>query len=152
MTNDFELDPNDLPMPEPKVGEEEEAEEPIKKKKKKKDKKPKSVNAAAAPATVPPPAKKAGIKTLPLVMLIMLMGTTLIPALLYAGDWFGNFVQKQHFLGSMAHKLNIGSSPKKRVFSFYEKHSPEKLDEIDGILAKYYGDYLNASTMTTGTF
>ena len=139
MTNDFELNLEDLPTPETKVEEEEEqAEEPTKKKKKRK--KTKSTNSGAAPATPPPPPPK-GIKTGPLILLVMLMGTTLLPALLYAGDWFGNFIQKQHILGNLGHRLNIGASPKKRVLSFYEKHSPEKIDEVDAILAKYYGDY-----------
>lgn len=74
-------------------------------------------------------------------MLVMLTGTTLLPALLYAGDWLGAFVQRNHILGSLGHKLNVGSSPKKRVMSFYEKHDPEKIAEVETILAKYYGDY-----------
>ena len=138
MSNSEPLETNleDLPTPQTEV--EGQAEEPTKKKKKRK--KSKSANAGAAPATPPaPPAK--GIKMGPLIMLVMMLGTTLLPALLYAGDWFGNFMQKQHILGNIGHKLNIGSSPKKRVFSFYEKHSPEKLDEVEVILAKYYGDY-----------
>jgi len=44
-------------------------------------------------------------------------------------------------MGNIGHKMGIGASPKKRVMSFYEKHSPEKIDEVDAILAKYYGDY-----------
>mmetsp|Transcript_8767 Transcript_8767/g.15881 ORF Transcript_8767/g.15881 Transcript_8767/m.15881 type:complete len:333 (-) Transcript_8767:157-1155(-) len=82
-----------------------------------------------------------GIKTLPLVMLIMLTGTTLIPALLYMGDYISAFIQKNHIMGNLGHRLGIGPSPKKRVMSFYEKHDPEKLDEIPTILSKYYGDY-----------
>jgi hypothetical protein len=82
-----------------------------------------------------------GIKTLPLVMLIMLTGTTVLPALLYMGDYFSAMIQKKHLLGNLGHKLGIGPSPKKRVISFYEKHDPEKLTEVDGILSKYYGDY-----------
>lgn len=82
-----------------------------------------------------------GIKTLPLVMLIMLTGTTVLPALLYMGDYFGAMIQKKHLLGNIGHKLGIGPTPKKRVISFYEKHDPEKITDVDGILAKYYGDY-----------
>ncbi|KAL9180962.1 hypothetical protein ACHAXT_009767 [Thalassiosira profunda] len=82
-----------------------------------------------------------GIKTLPLVMLIMLTGTTVIPALLYMGDYFSAFLAKNHFMGNIGHRLGIGPSPKKRVISFYEKHDPEKLGEVSNILAKYYGDY-----------
>lgn len=82
-----------------------------------------------------------GIKTLPLVMLIMLTGTTVLPALLYLGDWASAFIQKNHLMGNLGQRLGIGPSPKKRVISFYEKHDPEKLTEVNGILAKYYGDY-----------
>lgn len=82
-----------------------------------------------------------GIKTLPLVMLIMLTGTTVLPALLYMGDYIGAMIQKKHLLGNIGHRLGIGPTPKKRVISFYEKHDPEKITEVDGILSKYYGDY-----------
>lgn len=82
-----------------------------------------------------------GIKTLPLVMLIMLTGTTLLPAILYAGDYFSAYLSKNHFMGNIGHRLGIGPNPKKRVVSFYEKHDPDKLHEVPSILAKYYGDY-----------
>ena len=82
-----------------------------------------------------------GIKTLPLVMLIMLTGTTVIPALLYMGDYFSAFIQKNHIMGNLGQRLGIGPSPKKRVISFYEKHDPEKMGEVNNILSKYYGDY-----------
>eukprot|EP00579_Thalassiosira_antarctica_P001737 CAMPEP_0201870152 /NCGR_PEP_ID=MMETSP0902-20130614/3368_1 /ASSEMBLY_ACC=CAM_ASM_000551 /TAXON_ID=420261 /ORGANISM="Thalassiosira antarctica, Strain CCMP982" /LENGTH=340 /DNA_ID=CAMNT_0048395727 /DNA_START=38 /DNA_END=1060 /DNA_ORIENTATION=+ len=82
-----------------------------------------------------------GIKKLPLIMLIMLTGTTVIPALLYMGDYFSAYIQKNNLMGNLGHRLGIGSSPKTRVISFYEKHDPEKLDEIPTILSKYYGDY-----------
>jgi len=82
-----------------------------------------------------------GIKTLPLVMLVMLTGTTLLPAILYMGDYFSAFIAKNHIMGNLGHRLGIGPSPKKRVLSFYEKHDPEKLSEVPTILSKYYGDY-----------
>jgi hypothetical protein len=85
--------------------------------------------------------ERGGIKTLPLVMLIMLTGTTLLPAILYAGDYFSAYLSKNHFMGNIGHRLGIGPSPKKRVVSFYEKHDPEKLHEVPSILARYYGDY-----------
>jgi hypothetical protein len=109
---------------------------PVTKKKKRKKK-----TAAAAQAQAPPQPVAKGIKRGPLIMLVMLTGTTLLPALLYAGDWFGSFIQKNHILGSLGHRLNVGSSPRKRVVSFYEKHDPDKLGDLDTILAKYYGDY-----------
>lgn len=92
-------------------------------------------------ADAPPPSSKQGIKPLPLVMLILLTGSTLLPALLYAGDYMGAFLQKNHIMGSLGYKLGIGPSPKKRVLSFYEKHDPTKIESVPTILAKHYGDY-----------
>jgi hypothetical protein len=88
-----------------------------------------------------PKKKKEGIKTLPLVLLLILTGTALLPALIYASDWLGSMVQKRHILGSIGYRLGLGPSPKKRVLSFYEKHDPTKIDRVDEILAKNYGDY-----------
>lgn len=151
VTSDFDLNSDpDFPTPATKV-ETEGGDETVtnlegkdvklatKKKKRKKTKV--AGGETTAPQQAQPAAASGGIKTLPLVMLIMLTGTTLLPALLYAGDWFGGFMQKNHILGSLGHKFNVGSSPKKRVFSFYEKHDPEKLNEVEHILSKYYGDY-----------
>ncbi|KAL3795272.1 hypothetical protein HJC23_008357 [Cyclotella cryptica] len=87
------------------------------------------------------PADSGGIKTLPLIFLIMLTGTTVLPALLYMGDYLSAYVQKNHLLGNFGHRLGIGPNPKKRVISFYEKHDPEKISEVPAILSKYYGDY-----------
>uniref|UniRef100_A0A7S2KZ21 Uncharacterized protein n=1 Tax=Leptocylindrus danicus TaxID=163516 RepID=A0A7S2KZ21_9STRA len=115
--------------------------EETKKKKKKKAKKEKKAAAAAAPMQVPRAPKKEGIKTLPLVMLILMTGTTLIPALLYAGDWLGAFLQKQHIMGNIGFRLGVGPSPKKRVISFYEKHDPSKLSQVNSIMSKHYGEY-----------
>jgi len=105
--------------------------------KKKTRKKPRTL--PDTPATAPSTTRS--IKFGPLVLLVMLTGTTLLPALLFAGDWFGGFLAKNHIFGSLGHKLGIGPSPKKRVLSFYEKHDPLKLDEVEGILGKYHGDY-----------
>lgn len=88
-----------------------------------------------------PPSESKKIKTLPLVLLVLLTGSTVLPALIYAGDWMGNMVQRHHVLGAIGHKLGIGATPKKRVMSFYEKHDPEKIESVPHIMAKYYGDY-----------
>ncbi len=157
VTNDFDLNTDaDFPTPQTQVAADDSGENAddfqfgngnaaddgeVKVTKKKKRKKTKVGAAQAAQAGASPPSSSQGIKTLPLVMLVMLTGTTLLPALLYAGDWIGAFVQKNHIMGNLGHKLNIGSSPRKRVLSFYEKHDPEKIDEVDKILSKYYGDY-----------
>jgi hypothetical protein len=49
--------------------------------------------------------------------------------------------QKRGVLSTMGKKMGIGPSPKKRVISFYEKHDPSKLQEVNEIISKYYGDY-----------
>jgi hypothetical protein len=85
--------------------------------------------------------KKEGIKTLPLILLVLLTGTAVLPALIYASDFLGAYFQKNHVFGAIGYKLGLGPSPKKRVLSFYEKHDPSKIDNVDSILAKHYGDY-----------
>jgi hypothetical protein len=100
--------------------------------------KKKQSKAAAAPV---PQTKKQGIKTLPLILLLLLTGTAVLPALIYASDFLGAYFQKHHVFGAIGYKLGFGPSPKKRVLSFYEKHDPSKIDDVDTILAKYYGDY-----------
>jgi len=91
------------------------------------------------------PPKKAssqqGIKTTPLILLVLMVGTTLLPGLIYASDYIGGFLSKNHVLGQLGFRLGMGSVPKKRVLSFYEKHDPNKLNEVPVILSKYYGDY-----------
>jgi uncharacterized protein with HEPN domain len=74
-------------------------------------------------------------------MLIMVPGPTVLPALLNMGDDWSAFRAMNHLVGNLGHRLGIGPSPKKRVISFYEKHDPEKVLEVNSILAKYYGDY-----------
>eukprot|EP00978_Attheya_sp_CCMP212_P007786 scaffold18138_cov64-Attheya_sp.AAC.2 len=106
-----------------------------------KKKKVKKSKAKLAQQVVTSAKSKEGIQTLPLIFLIMLTGTTVLPALLYAGDWFGVYLQNNHIMGSLGHRLGIGPSPKKRVLSFYEKHDPSKLNDVPTILAKHYGDY-----------
>jgi len=134
---------DEIPLPTPTSGLAGEGDEEVVKKKKKKKKKATPPNCCDKDCLPPAKggAKKEGIKTAPLILLILMTGTTLLPALLYAGDWFGGFLQKNHIFGNIGHKLGIGPSPKKRVMSFYEKHDPVKINEVDTILSKYYGDY-----------
>ena len=81
------------------------------------------------------------IKLLPLLFLLMLTGTTLLPAGLWVLDNAGPILGKSNLTGKLGYRLGIGSTPRKRLESFYEKHSPEKLSEADAILSKYYGNY-----------
>ena len=88
-----------------------------------------------------PPKKKEGIKKTPLILLIMMVGTTVLPALIYASEFLANYAQKHHVLGSIGYRLGVGSVPRQRVLSFYEKHDPSKISDVPNILAKHYGDY-----------
>jgi hypothetical protein len=82
-----------------------------------------------------------GIKRTPLILLIMMVGTTLLPALIFAGDYASSLMARNNILGSIGFRLGIGAVPKQRVRSFYEKHAPEKLDDVPSILSKHYGKY-----------
>lgn len=84
-----------------------------------------------------PKSKKEGIKTTPLILLCCLMGTTLLPVLIYASD----FLATHNVLGQIGFRLGIGAVPRRRVLSFYEKHAPEKLETVPNILATNYGKY-----------
>mmetsp|Transcript_90786 Transcript_90786/g.136003 ORF Transcript_90786/g.136003 Transcript_90786/m.136003 type:complete len:309 (-) Transcript_90786:28-954(-) len=134
-----------MPMPPGMSGAEvekdsdEEDEAPVEKKKKKK--KSKARAAGDDSMQMPPQKKKKGINSTPLILLILMTGSTLLPALIYASDYLGNYMQKHHVLGELGFRLGMGAVPKKRVLSFYEKHDPEKLNDVPDILSKYYGDY-----------
>ena len=90
---------------------------------------------------LPPKRSGGGIKTMPLILLVLMTGTTLLPALIFASDYLGTFLQKNHVFGTIGYKLGVGTTPKKRVLSFYEKHDPSKINDVPKILSKYYGDY-----------
>lgn len=121
-------------------GSEEEEEKPILPKKKKKSKARSGTNDLDG-IPLPPKSKSSGIKTMPLIFLILMTGTTLLPVLLYASDYIGGFLAKNNVLGQIGFRLGMGAVPRKRVLSFYEKHDPNKLEEVPTILSKYYGDY-----------
>jgi hypothetical protein len=82
-----------------------------------------------------------GIKTTPLILLFLMVGTAVLPVLIYAGDYFSSFLAKTDFTGNIGYGLGIGSVPRKRTVAFYEKHAPEKLNDVPTILSKHYGDY-----------
>jgi len=143
-----EFDAAEIPLP-PGMGnadiedddsEEEKPAEPTMKKKKSKSR---SAGADMGEMPMPPQKKSGGIKTLPLVFLILMTGTTLLPVMLYASDYIGNFMAKNNVIGQLGFRLGMGAVPKKRVLSFYEKHDPSKINDVPDILSKYYGDYPN---------
>jgi len=112
-------------------------------KKKKKKKKSKSGDSSGDDDMKMPtaPAKKNQIKTMPLIFLILMTGSTLLPALIFASDYLGGFMGKHNVVGQLGFRLGMGGVPRKRVLSFYEKHDPEKIENVPDILSKYYNDY-----------
>jgi hypothetical protein len=142
---EHEFGPSEIPMPPgmsqdgDEDSDEEDKEEEVVVKKKKKNK---TRSAPADPDAMPEAPKKAnGIKRLPLILLILMTGSTLLPALIYASDYMGNFLQNHHVLGELGYRMGMGAVPRKRVMSFYEKHAPNKIEDIPTILSKNYGDY-----------
>jgi hypothetical protein len=120
----------DLPLPPSMKAAAAAAQESMPKKKTKK------ATSAAVPVQMTS-KKSEGIKTMPLIFLLVLTGTTLLPLFIYAGDWLA----AHNALGQVGFRLGIGQVPRRRVLSFYEKHAPEKLDQVPTILAKNYGEY-----------
>lgn len=119
----------------------EEEQEVVVPKKKKNKSKSRSAGGGGGDMAMPPKKKSQGIKSTPLILLILMVGTTLIPGLIFASDYIGNFLQNHHVLGQIGFRLGMGAVPRKRVLSFYEKHDPEKIEGVPDILSNYYGDY-----------
>ena len=157
-THDF--GPGDIPMPPGMSGDDDSDEAPaasaegggeetiLPKKKKKKSLLKKKRAAAGDDEAMEELLRKrnakkdnGGIKGTPLILLIMLTGSTVLPALIFASDYIGNYFQKNHILGNLGYRMGFGQVPKKRVISFYEKHDPTKLQDVPNILSKHYGDY-----------
>jgi hypothetical protein len=143
-----EFGPGETPMP-PGMSQDGDAdsddqdkEEEVVVKKKKKNKNKSRPAASADPDAMPvAPKTSKGINRLPLILLILMTGSTLLPALIYASDYMGNFLQKNHIGGQIGYRMGMGAVPRKRVLSFYEKHDPNKIEDVPTILSKHYGDY-----------
>ena len=152
--NAHDFGPADIPMPpgmsakgrdddddddDDDDGDSEEEEDAIvEKKKKKKNNRSRSEESTNS---VPPKKSSKGVKSTPLILLIIMTGSTLLPALIFASDYLGTFLQKHHILGQIGYRMGFGAVPRKRVVSFYEKHDPNKLEDVPKILSKHYGDY-----------
>jgi hypothetical protein len=147
-THDF--GPADIPLPPGMSAADEGGEESLLPEKKKKKSKNTSTGRTDDDENVIPGVKKSGSKTggglggikgTPLILLILMTGTTLLPAIIYASDIIGNWMQNHHVVGQLGFRLGMGAVPRKRVLSFYEKHDPTKLEDVPKILSKHYGDY-----------
>ena len=81
------------------------------------------------------------IQLLPLIFLILLTAGSMVPAVFWVIDNGPAYLSKVSVLSSAGYSLGFGNTPLKRVTSFYEKHEPAKVNEVDTIMKKYYGDY-----------
>ena len=81
------------------------------------------------------------IKTLPLLFLVLLTAGGTLPVLFWVADNAPRILKNFGTGSKLGYKLGLGEIPRQRVTSFYEKHNPEKLGEVDAVLSKYYGDY-----------
>ena len=143
---EHEFGAQDIPMPPGMSGstaaaDSDDSEEDVAVKKKKKSKSRAAGGAPAEGMAMPPKKKAQGINRTPLILLILMTGSTLLPALIYASDFIGGFMAKNHVLGQIGFRMGMGAVPKKRVLSFYEKHDPTKIEDVPKILSKHYGDY-----------
>ncbi|KAL3929971.1 MAG: hypothetical protein SGARI_004615 [Bacillariaceae sp.] len=77
----------------------------------------------------PPAPKKAnqGIKTTPLILLVMMVGTAVLPALIYASDFLGGILAQNHVMGQIGFRLGMGAVP----------HYPQLVKKLE----RKYQDY-----------
>jgi hypothetical protein len=137
------MDLTDAPIDQSTDDDVPESTENLPKKKKKKKSKPPGVADETKTARAPTPGgkPKEGIKMLPLIFLVLMTATTMIPVMIFASDYVGAYASKSNLFGKIGFTLGIGQVPRKRVMSFYEKHDPNKLEEVPSILSKHYGSY-----------
>jgi hypothetical protein len=82
-----------------------------------------------------------GIKPLPLFFLLLMVGGSLFPAFIYLFDNAGPILAKSNVMGRVGYSLGIGATPRSRVVTFYEKHAPDNLGNVDKMMGDYYGRY-----------
>jgi len=92
----------------------------------------------------------AQVKWSHIAILFMMMAGGMLPVIMMAADVLGPKLTAgvNAVLPSLQPYLvgaGLSPAPKKRLNKFYEKHKPEKMEEVDKILLKYAGDY---KTMT----
>lgn len=90
--------------------------------------------------------KKGGIKWLHIFFLVLMMGSAILPAIVFLIDNMGGAVNGLlPSLGAAMAAAGMVATPKKRLIEFYEKHDPEKVDKVEAAIKRYAGDY---KTMT----
>ena len=84
-----------------------------------------------------------GIRWQYVAFLVLLFGTTALPAVFWVLDSVGGLVGKGAggAMGGIGAKLGMSATPRDRLAKFYAKHNPDKVDEVGGLIAKYAGNY-----------
>ena len=87
--------------------------------------------------------KSKGIKWKYVAFLALLFGSAILPALLWVVDNVGGLLGAgaSSSISGLGAKLGMSATPTERLTSFYEKHNPDKVDEVDALIAKYAGNY-----------
>jgi len=90
------------------------------------------------------------IKWTNVAILFMLTGTAVLPLVMFIADnasaTIGSMMPGlSSGLAPIGVKLGFVATPKIRLTQFYEKHNPEKLEDVEKVMLKYAGDY---KTMT----
>mmetsp|Transcript_10481 Transcript_10481/g.12752 ORF Transcript_10481/g.12752 Transcript_10481/m.12752 type:complete len:304 (+) Transcript_10481:20-931(+) len=83
-----------------------------------------------------------GIKPTHLLLMFLMVGSAFIPMIIMGAEVVAPYVSQvlPDFTPMMVN-LGLAATPKRRLVSFYEKHNPDKMEEVDKILLKYAGDY-----------
>jgi len=102
-------------------------------------------DAGAGPARVRSSGrgKSKGIKWKYVAFLVLLFGSAALPVVLWVVDNLGLVLGKSTTAAFSAATARMGltPTPKDRLVKFYEKHNPDKVDEVDNLVQKYAGSY-----------
>mmetsp|Transcript_18013 Transcript_18013/g.55412 ORF Transcript_18013/g.55412 Transcript_18013/m.55412 type:complete len:258 (-) Transcript_18013:916-1689(-) len=86
---------------------------------------------------------KSGIKWKYVAFLVLLFGSAAMPVVLFLVDNLGGVfgTGATAAFGAATARMGLTPTPKDRLQLFYEKHNPEKVDEVDHLIDKYAGSY-----------
>ncbi|CAM9514950.1 unnamed protein product [Pylaiella littoralis] len=79
------------------------------------------------------PAKKGGIKILPLILMFVMFGPVLLTGLIFVCDYVVN--------SEWGIRVGLPGNPRASLTKFYQKHNPTKMRDVDKLMKKYKGRY-----------
>jgi len=91
------------------------------------------------------------VKPSHLFIMVIMLGGAIAPMIMMLGSALGPMMSVVTStvgvpdLQPLIVRLGLAATPKKRLTEFYQKHNPEKIDDVDKLVLKYAGDY---KTMT----